>query len=55
MVNAMPPPTNGVNTQTATICWYFQTGVPPRARPTPMTAPVTVNAVAIGLVETLRF
>ncbi len=34
---------------TAPICWYFpQTGVPPRASPTPMIAPVTVNAVAMG-------
>ena len=39
----------GVSTQTAPTCRYFgQTGLPPIASPTPMTDPVTVNAVAMG-------
>src|SRR6056297_2299257 len=48
-VYAIEPPTNGVSTQRLAISVYFaHAGSPPMARPVPMTAPVTVNAVAIG-------
>jgi len=45
----MPPPTNGVSTHSVAISVYFaHAGSPPMASPVPITAPVTVNAVAIG-------
>gem|GEM_PF-6356996 len=46
---AIPPPTNGVSVHSVRISAYFaHAGAPPIASPTPITAPVTVNEVAMG-------